>query len=171
MAFLLIAVVVIIIVVVSVQINNVNNSTLEYDVSYDLVTKEVISLLETLQEFYKGVTDFSGLVMIIPVDGSGVLYGIGSNEIADRIQISLLFYDEVEGFLLNIIDNKAKQTGTDKSFKLKKRDGSTFYTAVSTYRFNGKYKKFMPYLHNAVVKRFPELGIQFDGSKIDIAHM
>ncbi|MCX4357704.1 MAG: hypothetical protein OSJ43_16055 [Oscillospiraceae bacterium] len=174
MAFFLIAVIVIIIVVVSVQINNINNSTPTYDVSYDLVTKEVISLLEMLQKFYKNDSDwFSSLVMIIPVDLSGNLYGysIEGKRNAEKILIELLITEKVDDMLLRVIENRANQTGSDSFFRLSNRDGQTQYTATSTYRFNGKFKKFMPYLHSAVVKRFPELSIQFDGSRIIIDHM
>lgn len=171
MTFFLIAVVVIIIVAVSVQINNL---TSEHDASYDLVTKEVISLLETLQAFYKhSYNDFCSNVYIIPIDLSGNLYGYTTEgkRNAEKIQIDLLIIDKVDNNLLDIIKYISHQTGADEFFKLTDRDGSTFFTAVSTYRFNGKFKKFMPYLHKAVVERFPELNIEFDGSRIIIHHM
>lgn len=171
MTILLIAVVAIVIIAVSVQINN---STHSYDTSYDLVTKEVIQLLELLQAFIKcGPDSCFGSVQIIPIDLSGNLYGYTTEgkKNAEKIEIDVLIMDDDVNIFRSVLDFRANQAGTDKFYKLKTRDNLQWYSAVTTYRFNGKYKKFMPYLNNAVVKRFPELDIRFDGSMIIIKHM
>lgn len=168
MIIVLIAVAVIAIIIL---IKKITASTNEYKESYDLVIKETISLLEKLQEFYKEVNDFSGLVMVIPVDCYGNLYGYGGDKMADRIRISLLFYDEMDENLLDIVNYNANKTGAGVFFRLEKMDGHTNYITISTSMFEGKYKKFMPFLHNAVAERFPKLNIKFDGSRIMIDHM
>ncbi len=117
------------------------------------------------------MSDFSGLVHVVPVDSYGNLYGYGGNKPADRIWISLLFLDRIDQLHLDIINYNAKETDADIFFRVEEWEGSTYYMATTTARFEGKYKKFMPVLYRAVRERFPELNIEFDGSRISIDHM
>ncbi len=122
-------------VIVTIVLSKKVESTSEYKESYTLVIKEVISLLEKLQEFYKGMNDFSGLVMIIPVDCYGNLYGYGGDRTADRIQVSLLFYEKIDEYLQDIINYTANKTDANIYFKLKVMDGNTFFIATSFSKF------------------------------------
>lgn len=181
-------IVVIIVVAVSVQINKINKkkrsrefnfSKPEHNSSYDLVTNEVISLLETLQAFYKKGTDrFSDIfyhyfyeshsVYITPVDLLGKPYGRN----AEKIQIELEIYNKVGDVIWRPIENEvAKPTGADKFFIFNSGDESASYTTVTTCRFNDDYRNYIIYLYYAIVKRFPELSVTCNGSHIRIEHM
>ncbi len=160
----------IIVVALVLALNRSGSSEMNNE-SYSLVVENVISMLETLQKFYKGVSDFSGSVNVIPIDSYGNLYGYGGNKPADRIRISLLFLEEIDKLHLDIINYHANETDADVFFRVEEWEGNTYYMATTSARFEGKYKKFMSFLYRAVREKFPELKMEFDGSRICINHM
>ncbi len=169
--FIIILIAVVAVVVIIIAVKSSNNQTSMNNETYDSVIKEVLMQLEILQNFYnRGMDEYCDFVTIIPVDCYGNLYGYGNNKNADRIQVSLLFHERIDSGLLDIINFIADKTDADTLFQLKTMDGNTYYMATTFSRFEGNYKKFMPFLNSAVAERFPELRSKFDGSMISLSY-
>lgn len=144
-------------------------SSEEIQESYSQVVHEVICALMALQKFYKKLSSSCSRVQVFPVDKDETPYG-DYNKPADRIKITLLLRDRIDELYLPYFNNCAEETGCDSFFRLDDSEGLTYYKGI-TYRFKGKYKKFMPVLHKALIEQFPDLNIKFDGSRIMIDHL
>ncbi len=135
--------------------------------------KAVISLLEKLEEFRKRLGGISATyVSIIPVDSDGVYYGIGSNKVANQLEIHLELFEKFDAYMLSIIKFAEDQTDSDALFEWVKDEqiNEMVYAArfrpMFSARFKEHYKKFMPILYKAVVERFPDLNIELNSGNI-----
>lgn len=148
MFFLLLIVAVVIVVIVLRK-----KKKESYKKSYTLVINEVLSLLEILQKFYKNIYDYCAWVTLIPSDRYGNLWISGVSKGSGRIMIKLLFCNFDENFI-NVIKTAANKTGTNMFFQLKEINDSTNYIAITKASFKGE--NFLPFLYNAIAKRFPK---------------
>lgn len=176
MLFFIIIAVVIFFVIICVVGNDMSKKT-EIKKSYAPIIKEVLNLLEMLQKFNQELDKryreiLHNFVQIIPVNSNGELYGHNKQnnaERADRIWIMTLVEIDDE-FVLDIFNFVASETGISQRYNICGSQSSRCYRygATSFCNFEGFYKDFMPFLKDAVVEKFPDLKIEFDGSRIMI---
>lgn len=162
MTFLLIAVVVIIIVAVSVQINKINVLT-----SYEPVTKEVISLLETLQTIL-----YNEKLRLVRIQSDfwnrkqrhGIIsFFTDINKI--NVWLGFCKKNEDDMISLSMVQSRLSQTGADRFFNIIQTEDHIYFYAVAINKFDGSFRKYIPYLHNSLIEKFPNSNIRLDGSK------
>lgn len=129
------------------------------------IIQETISKLKILEEYshHPCVEEECGLVMVIPINEAGDLYFPHS----DRLKISLLLYTRD----MNTISFFEQQTEISTLFQLKDEDNSFNYINITYGRFHGTYKEFMLQLNAAVEEAFPNVKVEFDGSRVMVQHL